>query len=171
MSHSRATDSRSFLSCYLFCSPTSTDLSQAPEWSHMDSTSSVWQLCGHHLVCVIAPHRLHRNSPSSSRPPLLRSLPRCMCRAYASSHITNLTYLPHTLHRGLVVRFVIRQDLRIGPHPSFRSSSASVSYSANPAIISSARLYRALWCLLSCTPPPSRAQSSPRTRQGTGEFG
>lgn len=110
-------------------------------------------------------HRLHRNSPSSSRPPLLRSLPRCMCRAYASSHITNLTYLPHTLHRGLVVRFVIRPDLRFGPHPSFRSSSASVSYSANPAIISSARLYRAPWCLLSCTPTLTRSVIASHTTE------
>jgi len=39
----------------------SMDLSQAPQWSHMDSTSSVWQLRGHPLACVIT------SSPPSSQ--------------------------------------------------------------------------------------------------------
>jgi len=158
MSHSRATNSRSFLSCYLFCSLSSTDPSQAPEWSHMDSTSSVWQLCGHHLACVIIP-----SPPSSqfsvflSSPTAAAAAPKVHVPRVCLIHITNLTYLPHTLHRGLVVRFAIRPDLKFGPHPSFRSSSASVSYSANPAIISYTRA------------SPSHAQSSPRTQQSTGE--
>jgi len=57
--------------------------------------------------CVMTHPIPHYNStPPSPRPPLLRSLPGCMCRAYASSKFPILS-LPRTLHRGLVVRFAI----------------------------------------------------------------
>jgi len=165
MSHSRATNSRSFLFCHLFRSPFSTDLLS------MHRIGRTWTRplgcggCVGTTSCVLPIPFLHCSVPNSTssprRPPLLRSHPGCMCRAYASSTLPTTYISARYITSRFSCAFCYRSDLKFD-HTSHCVPLHLGIISANPGTTSPAPLYSHRGCSVAMCCPTSATQTTER---------
>ena len=109
-------------SCLSICSLHSQRTSShAPQWSHMDSTISVWQLCGHHIVCNYSFTALSKTLQLPLLAHRCRGRFHCACAVRMphphSQHHLSTTYITSRFSCASCYRSDLKFDPRLSFHP------------------------------------------------------